>query len=149
MIEISENYASFSGVQKEKLPLLVNSFLITSNPNIIDNYDVQQLLISSKLLITDYSSVFFDFAYMKKPSIYYQFDSNTFFAKHYKKGYFDYSENGFGDVALSVEELLLSLKGNIDLDFVPNMRYLERMNSFFELYDDCNCERIYQLIEAL
>lgn len=45
MIEISENYASFSGVQKEKLPLLVNSFLITSNPNIIDNYDVQQAIL--------------------------------------------------------------------------------------------------------
>ena len=54
-----------------------------------DKYDVQQLLIDAKLLITDYSSVFFDFAYMKKPCICYQFDKKDFYSQHYKKGYFD------------------------------------------------------------
>ena len=33
-------------------------------------YDVQELLIDCDLLVTDYSSVFFDFAYMNKPIIY-------------------------------------------------------------------------------
>ena len=37
-------------------------------------YDVQGLLKESALLITDLSSVFMDFAYMRKPMIYYQFD---------------------------------------------------------------------------
>ena len=27
-------------------------------------------------MVTDYSSVFFDFAYMKKPIVFYQFDEN-------------------------------------------------------------------------
>ena len=31
-----------------------------------NDYDVQELLMNSKMLITDFSSVFFDFAYMGK-----------------------------------------------------------------------------------
>ena len=43
-------------------------------------YDVQTLLKDSALLITDYSSVAFEFAYMKKPLIYFQFDKDKFLA---------------------------------------------------------------------
>lgn len=39
--------------------------------------DVQELLRQSKILITDYSSVYFDFAYMKKPELFYQFDKEN------------------------------------------------------------------------
>lgn len=114
-----------------------------------DKYDVQQLLIDAKLLITDYSSVFFDFAYMKKPCIYYQFDQNEFFTQHYKKGYFDYSENGFGAVPETFEDLLCAINKSIEADFVPDAIYAERMNGFFELHDNQNCKRIYEAIEAL
>ena len=44
----------------------------TSSDNIIladwKNYDIQELLKESAFLITDYSSVFMDFAYMRKIS---------------------------------------------------------------------------------
>ena len=112
-------------------------------------YDVQQLLVSTKLLITDYSSVLFDFAYMKKPSVYYQFDKNTFYSKHYKEGYFNYFEDGFGKVVMNPEELLQEIKRNIELDFMPESHYLSRMDGFFELHDNRNCERIYNAVEAL
>ena len=62
------------------------------------NYDVQDLLKRSKILITDYSSVFYDFAYMKKEVIYYQFDYNDFFKKHYEIGNFNFEKNGFGPI---------------------------------------------------
>ena len=39
-----------------------------------DTCDIQEILKSAALLVTDYSSVHFDFAYMNKPVIYYQFD---------------------------------------------------------------------------
>ena len=54
-----------------------------------ESYDVQVLLKESQILITDYSSIAFDFAYMKKPVIYYQFDKEKYDYQHYKKGYFD------------------------------------------------------------
>ena len=39
------------------------------------------------MLITDYSSVYFDIAYMRKPIIFYQFDEEEFRRKHYQRGY--------------------------------------------------------------
>ena len=80
----------------------VDSFDEIQNNSIIiahkDDYDVQDLLIRSSVLVTDYSSVFFDFAYMGKPVIYYQFDEDEFRKNHYQEGYFSYREHGFGRV---------------------------------------------------
>ncbi|MBQ6294278.1 MAG: CDP-glycerol glycerophosphotransferase family protein, partial [Firmicutes bacterium] len=68
-------------------------------------YDVQTLLMRCSLLITDYSSVFFDAGYMEKPVIYYQFDQEEFRKYHYQEGYFSYEEHGFGPVVQTEEEL--------------------------------------------
>ncbi|RIO65073.1 CDP-glycerol--glycerophosphate glycerophosphotransferase, partial [Mammaliicoccus sciuri] len=43
--------------------------------------NVQQLIQESKLMITDYSSVAFDFSFLGKPVIYYQFDKDHFLGK--------------------------------------------------------------------
>ena len=53
-----------------------------------EEYDVQTVLKESAYLITDYSSISFDFAYMKKPLCYFQFDYAEFREKHYPEGYF-------------------------------------------------------------
>ena len=45
MDEICENYDSYSGVQKERIPLLANCFLITSNHSIIENHDISQAIL--------------------------------------------------------------------------------------------------------
>ena len=41
--------------------------------------DVQYQILKSKLLITDYSSVFFDFLFLDKPVIFYQFDYEKYY----------------------------------------------------------------------
>lgn len=111
-----------------------------------NDFDVQQLLKESELLITDYSSVFFDFAYMRKPVIYFQFDEEKYHKAHYPKGYFDFENMGFGDVCNSEEELMCAVTDvcgdNIELKYT----YLKRAEEFFPLYDKCNCKRIYDLI---
>lgn len=87
----------------------IRSFQTASLNIILANfagYDVQQLLKESMLLITDYSSVFFDFAYMEKPVLYYQFDEDEFREKHYEEGYFDYRRDGFGEVVTEEAPLL-------------------------------------------
>ena len=109
------------------------------------HYDVQQLLKDSKLLVTDYSSVYFDFAYMNKQSVYYQFDEDEFLKKHYSKGYFDYYTMGFGPV---VKEENLLVKKIIDL-YEEKENYLERINNFFPVRDFNNCKRIFDLIKKL
>ena len=114
-----------------------------------NDYDVQTLLIESKLLITDYSSVFFDFGYMQKPSIFYQFDEKTFFDTHYKRGYFNYKTDGFGIVCNYQERLLKEIEKVINTDFLMNEKYAKRVERFFPLYDTHNCQRIYNEIVTL
>lgn len=106
-----------------------------------EEYDVQQLLIDSKILITDYSSVFFDFAYMEKPVVFYQFDEDIYFKKHYKKGYFDYNKS-FGlktDDELAVVNEIVNLSKSYYK--VPH-KYVSIIDSYFEKRDNHNCERI-------
>lgn len=114
-----------------------------------DHYDVQQLLKESQLLVTDYSSVFFDFAYMKKPSVYYQFDEAEFFAGHYKRGYFDYREMGFGEVVVEHEALVDTIIDYLENDCRMKEKYEKRIEGFFPLHDTHNCERIFEEIQKL
>lgn len=115
--------------------------IIIANKNY---YDVQALLKESKVLITDYSSIAFDFAYMKKPIIYYQFDKDKYNNQHYNKGYFDYKKDGFGVVVESINSLIFELK--ILRDNKYESLYINRINKFFELLDKDNCKRNYEEI---
>lgn len=111
--------------------------------------DIQQHLKSAKVLITDFSSVFFDFAYMKKPAIYFQFDEEKYYESHYIKAYFDYRDDGFGPVVISAEEAMKELDIILSKDATIDEQYLSRINTFFTLCDNKNCERIYTAIKKL
>ncbi len=113
------------------------------------HYDVQQLLKESQLLVTDYSSVYFDFAYMKKPCIYYQFDVQRFFSEHYAKGYFDYETMGFGEVVHTHDQLVELLIGYIRQNFAMKELFVKRIDGFFVLHDQENCQRIMEEIQKL
>lgn len=113
-----------------------------------DLFDVQDLLRESKVLITDYSSVFFDFAYMKKPVLYYQFDIDRYRENHYKEGYFSYKDDGFGEVCLDKNSLQKSLVKIIKNNYQMEKRYIQRVDDFFDVIDRNNCERIYSYIKG-
>lgn len=132
----------------------IKDFHATSKRIIIakfDDYDVQTLLIESKLLITDFSSVFFDFGYMNKPVIYYQFDRDRYIAEHYDftKGYFSYEKDGFGDVVTDINALINAILECINNDMKLSSKYRRRINNFFPLNDQKNSERIYEKILSL
>ena len=118
------------------------------NIKIVDNstVDIQKLLIQSQLLITDYSSVFMDFAYMKKPIIYYQFDYSEYRKMQLQEGYFSYKEDGFGDVLSKESDIIDKVIFYNDNYYKSEQKYEERMNSFFEIHDDNNCKRIYEIL---
>lgn len=122
-----------------------------SNIKIItfDNSDLQMLIRESKMFITDFSSLAFDFGYMKRPVIYYQYDEKEYFEKHYIKGYFDYRRDGFGKVVNSFEDFLKKLNNCLKTNFAFKDRFLANQNKFFPIYDDKNSERIFNAIENL
>lgn len=111
--------------------------------------DVQALLINSDILITDYSSVYFDYGYMRKPMVYYQYDEEAFRAEQYAKGYFDYRRDGFGKVVETETDLVAELEHIIENGVKPDDEYLRRMNSFFKFNDTNNCERTFKAIQTL
>lgn len=130
----------------------INEFSSSSKNIIIakqNEYDIQDLLKVSSLMITDYSSVFIDFAYMKKPVIYYQFDYEKYRKGHYQEGYFSYKNHGFGPVCENIQQVLYELKVVIDNGMNLSNLYQERLNNFFMLYDNNNCKRTYEMIKNL
>lgn len=107
------------------------------------DYDVQKLLIESEILITDYSSVFFDMAYMNRETIFFQFDKEKYRASQYQEGYFKY-EDSFGPVVESVEEVIICLA-----DYFKNgvaKKYQSNMNKYFVFHDENNSYRIFKAI---
>lgn len=111
-----------------------------------NTYDVQQLLKESAYLITDYSSVAMDFAYMGKPLCYYQFDYEKFRKQQYSEGYFSYEKDGFGPVCHTKESLLKALEQMTEQNRYDDEMYRQRREMFFTLRDKKNCERNYDAI---
>lgn len=111
--------------------------------------DIQVLMKEAECMITDYSSTAMDFAYMGKPVLYYQFDESRYRSEHFKKGYFDYEQNGFGKVIREIEVLNSELKKLLSENCRMASLYRERVKSFFPLRDNQNCERIYQEIRKM
>lgn len=114
-----------------------------------NHYDVQQLLKEANLLVTDFSSVFFDFAYMMKPAVYFQFDAERFHSQHYQEGYFSFREMGFGEVFDNPEDVCEDIAQYCRSGFRMNEQYIERAKRFFVLHDNKNSERIFEEIEKL
>ncbi|TDJ88485.1 glycosyltransferase, partial [Campylobacter lari] len=108
------------------------------------NESLQKLFCNSSLMITDYSSVAFEMAYLKKPIIYYQFDKEDFFSSHtLQKGYFDYERDGFGPVVFNEVKLFENLEEILRNNCSIADKYLNNINSTFKFRDGKCCERIY------
>jgi CDP-glycerol glycerophosphotransferase (TagB/SpsB family) len=126
----------------QNAPFFKDNELVTI-PKRICNYSEE--FSKSRLLITDYSSVEFDFAYLRKPIIYFQFDYDEFFNLHtVQKSYFDYEEDGFGPLTSTIEGAIKSLESNLERDFELEDKYEKRINNFFKYNDKNNCERVYR-----
>ncbi|MEE1284448.1 MAG: CDP-glycerol glycerophosphotransferase family protein, partial [Acutalibacteraceae bacterium] len=131
----------------------IDLFFESESDNIViatkEEYDVQDLLIRSSVLITDFSSVFFDFAYMDKPMIFYQFDEEQFRQGAYKEGYFSYRNDGFGKVLKEENEIIEELENILKNNCVMDEVFEKRRTEFFDLIDDKNCERNFNAIKSL
>ena len=102
---------------------------------------VQDMLKVASIMVTDYSSVAFDFAITGKPLLYYQFDQDDFFEEHWGKGYFDYERDGFGPILFDEDSLVSEIiqivaHGSSEI-------YKKRTNDFFAYRDGKNCHRLY------
>ncbi|MDR0445312.1 MAG: CDP-glycerol glycerophosphotransferase family protein [Puniceicoccales bacterium] len=119
---------------------------------ICSNKSIQSAFIENDLLITDYSSVFFEMAYIKKPVLYYLFDKDHYYndngaaSASSRMGYFDYHCDGFGPVVTTEQDLLVELEKLLKRKCRPEPQYLKRMKEAFPFRDGKCCERVYRAI---
>lgn len=109
-----------------------------------ENKKYQEIFNESAVLVTDYSSIFFDFSYLKKPLVYYQYGNDY----HYDSdnGYFQYETMGFGPVIKQEDELVDKLIEYMDSDCKMEEIYKKRVDDFFKYHDHNNSKRCYDWI---
>ncbi|MCL2487838.1 MAG: CDP-glycerol glycerophosphotransferase family protein [Oscillospiraceae bacterium] len=108
--------------------------------------DIQTALRESAFLITDYSSISADFAYMRKPLLYYQFDEAAFREQHYPEGYFDYRRDGYGPVVTAAAEVTAVLRQAYRSGFVMPEPFRQRAEKDFIFNDREYCRRNFEAV---
>ena len=94
------------------------------------NADINDLYVISDVLVTDYSSVFFDYANLNRPMYFYMFDLEEY-ADELRGFYFDIYETMPGDIIENEEDLLKKIKaGHYDY------QKLEAFNQRFNGWQD-------------
>lgn len=113
--------------------------------------DVQQVLASASLVLTDYSSIAFEAAFIHVPLVYLQHDAHEFFNGMHigRRGYFDYHRDGFGPVAKTVEQAVDAIEDLARTGFGVADEYAERAARAFPVRDGGNCERVVVAMKAL
>jgi CDP-glycerol glycerophosphotransferase (TagB/SpsB family) len=97
-------------------------------------------------LVSDYSSLCFDFGTLRKPVIYSQFDYDDYRRYHYQKGYFDYEKDGFGYISHDLNNTVDKIIDEIENNCLIKKKYSRRINKFFSYFDQHNNDRIYMEI---
>ena len=105
--------------------------------NVADIDDINDLYIISDILISDYSSVFFDYANLKRPMIFFMYD-----LEHYKN-----ESNGFyidlnelpGQIVETQEDLEKSIE-DVDFNIGSSKKYKE-FNEKYNYLDDGNASK--------
>ena len=104
----------------------------------------EKILCESSLMVTDYSGVQFDFAYMRKPIVYYH---PTELPPHYGDGGMNYETMGFGPICISHEQVVNELCAAMERQCTNTPEYTRRADEFFAFNDHNSCERIYNEVQ--
>ncbi|MDD7358572.1 MAG: CDP-glycerol glycerophosphotransferase family protein, partial [Eubacterium coprostanoligenes] len=109
--------------------------------------DYNKVFAESSVMVTDYSTIAFDFAYLKKPIVYTQFDKEEFYkTQTYDKGFFEYERDGFGPVCYDLDSAVDALIKIIDKDCEND--YIDRVTNFFVNLDKNNSKRVIDAVLA-
>ena len=92
-------------------------------------------------MVTDYSGIQFDFAYMRKPIVYYHCDN---LPPQYDEGGLDYGKESIGMVCKTHEQVVDGICKYMENECKLEQEYIDRINKFFYFDDLNNCERVYQ-----
>lgn len=125
-----------------------SSFFESENIKIVfqGEIDVQQLIKESMVMLTDYSSVAFDFAFLNKPVIYYQFDRERFLGD--EGSHLDLERELPGTIISHEREIVRVFKEIIERNFKISDESQSRVNRLLKYKDTNNSERIFNEINS-
>ncbi|WML24851.1 CDP-glycerol:glycerophosphate glycerophosphotransferase [Neobacillus sp. OS1-33] len=96
----------------------------------LSKYDeIAELYLISDILITDYSSVFFDYANLKRPILFFTYDLDKY-RDQLRGFYLDFENEGPGPL-LKTSDAIIDAIANID---EVNKQYAERYDAFYEKF---------------
>jgi CDP-glycerol glycerophosphotransferase (TagB/SpsB family) len=127
---------------------LLTKFNVLENINFLDEIDVAEILPKTDILITDYSSVYFDYLLRDKPIIFAPFDYDNYITKD-REFYYNYNEVTPGPKCKDWNEVLEWIeKFKKDPTIYADERQKVR-DRFHKYQDGENCERVYNEIIKL
>ena len=112
--------------------------------------DVQELFARARVLVTDYSSIAFNAAYLERPVVYFQFDAAEVLAGAHvgRPGYFEYERDGFGPVARARADTVAATIQALEHGGAPLPDYFKRIEETFPHRDGGCSERVVQAVLA-
>lgn len=116
---------------------------------IITNQNYTEEFLSSSILVTDYSSVAFDYSLLRKPIIYTQFDKSNFIKDHSFSGetYFDFEQDGFGPVCTNLESTVTTIIHYMNSPTMEDI-YQKRVDNFFDFPKKNICRNLVNLLTS-
>jgi CDP-glycerol glycerophosphotransferase len=106
------------------------------------SYDISLLYLVSDMMITDYSSVMFDYSLLKRPMVFFCYDLEEY--KDTLRGfYFDFLEEAPGPVTLTTEGLIEAI---LKYD---SSEYKEKQQAFYQKYNHADDGKASQKIVEL
>lgn len=132
-------------------PLLLPAMRYFTFPEHIEVFNqtkrYEEIYADADLLVTDYSSVAMDMAYLGKPVVYYQFDRERFYATQgYTPSFYSWDEDGFGAVVRTHEEAVARILEYMRTGCVREAEYDRRAGGFFPPRDKENGARALRAI---
>lgn len=110
-----------------------------------DDLSYEDIMTHSALMVTDYSGVQFDFAYMYKPVVYYH---PTALPASYNEGFgYHMATDALGEIVHEEKELVDLLIQYMSEDCQLHPEYRKRIDNFFYHHDHNNCQRIYEAVQ--
>lgn len=100
---------------------------------------IEKAIVENDMLLTDITSVSWDFLYLNKPIIFNMFDQEEYLAR--RGSYLNLDTDLYGYKADSIEEVYQYLKRIVDEDITSNEWY-PKASQFIDYFDQNNCKRL-------
>jgi len=106
---------------------------------------LDEMIMRSSLMISDYSSVIWEMFYLKKPCLFFHFDKEKYL--EYEGSYLDFDNELFGDVAFDSDNLMKHISYYIKNEFQEKEIYAKMRWKYFSYMDQNNSKRIYEAVQ--